>query len=97
MESGNKPDDNSNLPPLISAEEIDSMSSGDESDSEPSSTDMLEDICDNNQYCLSINSREARYKIRGHIKQGQAGWKRALLSTRNMGKGLHTVFKAVVN
>ena len=31
------------------------------------------------------------------IKQGQADQKGALLFTRNMGKGLHKVFKSVVN
>ena len=39
------------------------MSSGDEYDTEPMSADLLEDICDRSQYHLSINSREARYKI----------------------------------
>ena len=31
------------------------------------------------------------------IKQSQAGWKGAFLSMGNMSKGLHKVFKAVVN
>ena len=58
---------------------------------------MLEDISDSNQSHPSINRREARYKIRNIIKQGQLEWKGALLSTLNMGKGLHKLFKAVVN
>ena len=31
------------------------------------------------------------------MKQSRAEWKGELLSTRNMGKGLHKDFKAVVN
>ena len=61
------------------------------------STDMLEDICDVSQYHLSINRRDVHYKIHNCIKRGQAEYKGALLSTRNMGKGLHTVFKTIVN
>ena len=59
------------MPPLISEEEMDTMSSGNESDAEPMHTDMLEYICDIAQSHLSINSREACYKIRDSIKQGQ--------------------------
>ena len=73
------------------------MSSGDYSGAETMSTDMLEDICNGSQSHLSINRIEAHYKIRDHIKRGQAQWKGALLSTQNMGKGLPKVFKAVVN
>ena len=83
--------------PLIIEEEIDAVSSGDESDAEPMSTDMLEDIFESSQSHLSINMREVRYKIRYLIKQRQAEWKGALLSMRDMGEGLHKVFKAVVN
>ena len=73
------------------------MSSGDESDAEPMSTDILEDIRDGIQSHPSINRGEARYKILDRFKQIQAEWKEALLSTRNMGKGLHKLFKDVVN
>ena len=45
------------------------MSSGDESDAELISTDMLEDIRDVSQSHPIINRREALYKIRGHFKQ----------------------------
>ena len=54
------------------------------------STDMLESR-------PNINRREARYRIRDSIKQGQAECKGDLLSTQNMGKGLHKLFKAVVH
>ena len=58
---------------------------------------MLKYICDGIQYHHIINRREARYNICDTIKQRQVYWKGALLSTRNMGKCLHKLFKAVVN
>ena len=61
------------------------------------STDMLEDIHDISQYHPSIHWLEVRYKICGSIKQRQMEWKGALLSTQNMGKVLHKLFKAIVN
>ena len=76
---------------------IDAMSLGDESDAEPMSTQMLEDIRDGNQSHPRVNRRDALYKICDCIKQIQAEWKGALLSTQNMGKYLHKAFKAVVN
>ena len=51
------------------------MSSGDESDGEPMSTDMLEDIRNRSQYHSRLNRREARYKIFNCFKQRQAEWK----------------------
>ena len=57
---------------------------------------MLEDICDGSKSHQSVNIRESRYNIRDHIKQGQTECKGALLSVRNMGKGLHKLFKAVL-
>ena len=59
--------------------------------------EMLEYIRDGSQSFPRMNRREARYKIHDCIKQGKAEWKEALLSTQNMGKVLHKVFKAVVN
>ena len=85
------------MPPLISEEEIDVMDSDDESDNEPISTKMLEDICDGNTSNPNVNTRKARYKIRDHIKLMKTEQKCMLLSTRNMGKGLHKVFKDFVN
>ena len=41
----------------------------DESDAEPMSTEMLEDIFDGSQYHPIINSREACYRIRDRFKQ----------------------------
>ena len=51
------------------------------------STDMLEDICDGSQTHLNVNKREARYKIRDHVRQKESQWKGALRATRKMGKG----------
>ena len=96
-ESGNESDEDSNKPSLISEEKIDAMSSGDDSDTEPISTEMLEDIRDSSQSHPVINSRYARCKIHDRIRQGQAECKGSLLSTRKMGKGLHKVFRAIVN
>ena len=76
---------------------MDVMSSGDKYDAEPMPTDMSEDICDGSKSHMSIDRREVRYKIRDHIKRVQLEWNGALLSTQNMGKVLHKVFKAVVN
>ena len=47
---------------------MDTMYSGDESDDDPMSTEMLEDICDGRQSHPDVNRREARYKVRDCIK-----------------------------
>ena len=54
---------------------MDAIYSGDGSDNEPMSTDMLEDIRDGSQSHPIINRREAHYKIRDFIKRIQAEWK----------------------
>ena len=46
------------------------IDSGDESEDEPMSTKMLEEINDGSQYHLRVNRRELRYKICDLIKQG---------------------------
>ena len=69
----------------------------DESGAEPLSTDMLEDVFDDSQSHPSINSREAWYKICDCNKRGHEECKGELLSTWNMCKGLHKVFRADVN
>ena len=76
--------------------EMYAIDSGDESYDEPISTEMLEDIRDGSQYHPNVNRREASYKICVHIKQIQSEQKGVLKATRNMGKGLHKVFKTVV-
>ena len=72
------------------------MDYGDESYHDIISTEMVEDICEGSQSHLNVNQREARDKIRDRIKQRQLEWKEALKATRNMGKGLHKLFKTVV-
>ena len=73
------------------------MSLVDESDTEPMTKDMLEDILDGSQYHPIINRIEARYKIRYIINQRRVEWKGELLSMLNMGKGSQQLFKAAVN
>ena len=72
------------------------MDSGDESDDDPMSMEMLGDIRDGSQSHPDGIRRHARYKIRDIVKQRKLGWKGALHATRNMGKGLHKVFKTFV-
>ena len=81
---------------MMSEQDMDAINSGDELDHDIISTEMLEDICDRSQTHPNVNRREARYKIRNHIRQIQLEWKGALESTRSMGKGLHKVFSTVV-
>ena len=75
--------------PLFIEAEMDTMSSGYESDDESMSTDMLKSIREGSQYHPIINRIEARHKIRDHFKQIRAEWKGHLLSTQNMRKVLH--------
>ena len=96
-ERGNNSDGNSIFPPLISEEEMDDMSSGDEYDAEPMYTEMLKYIRDGSQFHLSVNMSKSHYKIHDHIKRSQVEYEGALLSTQNMDKGLNKVFKALVN
>ena len=67
-ESGDKPDDNSVMSPLLSKEEMDVMDSGDESNDDTMSKETLEEICDISQSHMDINRREAHNKIRDCIK-----------------------------
>ena len=80
----------------MSEQDMDVINSGDESDHDIISTEMLEDNIDGSQTHLDINRREARYKIRDGIMQSQSEWKGALKATKIMGKGLHNVFSIVV-
>ena len=45
----------------------------------------------------NINARYARLKIRDHIRQSKNEYKGAEISSEKIVKGLHKVFKAVVN
>ena len=75
---------------------MDAINSGDESDHDLISTEMLEDIHEGSQTHPNVNGREARYKIRDCIRKRQSEWKLALKSTQSMVKGLHKVFSTVV-
>ena len=75
---------------------MDAMDSGDNSDHDTISMDMLGKNCDRSQSHPNINKIEARYKICDCIRQRQSEWKVELKATRNMGKGSHKVFKTVV-
>ena len=75
---------------------MDAMDSGDGSDDDTISTEMLEEISDRSQSHPNFNRIEACYGIRDCIKQRQLEWKGSLKATRNMVEGLHKVFKTVV-
>ena len=75
---------------------MENLDSSDESDHDLISTEMLHDIRDGSQTHPNINKREAHYKIRDRVRQGQSEWKGALKSTRSMGKIIHKVFKTSV-
>ena len=72
------------------------MDSYDESDHDPISTEMLEDILDGSQSHPNLNRRDAHNKIRDSIKQGQSEWNGPLKATQNMGKGLPKLFNTSV-
>ena len=63
------------MPPLLIEEEMYAMDSGDKSDHDLISTDILENICDGSQSHPNFNQREARYKICDRIRQRQMEWK----------------------
>ena len=76
-ESGDK---SNNESVIMSEQDMDAINSGDESDHDVISTDMLEDICDGSQTHLNINRREARYKICDCIRE-KIGMERAFKAT----------------
>ena len=57
---------------MMSEQDMDAMNSGDESDHDLISTEMLEGIRDGSQTHPNFNRREARYKIRNRFRQRQA-------------------------
>ena len=71
-ESSDGSDNNPIMPTLLSEEEMDAMDSGDESDHDIISTDMLETNYDGSQSHPNINRRESRFKILDYIKQRQS-------------------------
>ena len=89
-------DESDNKSIMMSEQDMENINSGDESDHDLISTEMLEDISDGSQTHPNVNIIEARYKIRDLIRQRQSQWKGALKATQNMVKGLHKVFSTVV-
>ena len=81
---------------MMSEQDMDAINSGDESDHDIISTEILEDICDGSQTHLKVNRRKTHYKIRDRIRQRQSEWKGDLKATQIMGKCLHKVFSNVV-
>ena len=67
-ESGDKSDNKSIM---MSEQDMENLDYSVESDHDLISTDMLQDICDGSQTHPNVNKREARYKIRDRISQGQ--------------------------
>ena len=76
-------------------QDMENINSGDESDHDLISTEMLQDIRYGIQTHPNVNKREARYKIRDRIRQRQLEWKGSLKDTQSMGKGLHKVFSTI--
>ena len=68
-ESGDK-SDNSSI--MMSEQDMENTNSGDESDHDLISTEMLEEICDGSQTHPKLNKRESRYKIHDHIRLRQS-------------------------
>ena len=77
-------------------QDMENINSGDESDHDIISTEMLEDICVRSQTHPNVDIKEACYKIRDCIRQRQSEWKGALKATQSTGKGLHKVFSTLV-
>ena len=66
---------------MMSEQDMDAMNYGDESDHDLISTEMIVEICYVSQTHLNVNRREARYKIRDHIRHRKPERKGALKST----------------
>ena len=80
----------------MSEQDMDAMNSGDDSDHDDISTEMLEYIRDGSQTHLNVNKREAHYKICDRVRKKELQWKGALKATQSMGKCLHKVFSTIV-
>ena len=57
---------------MMSEQDMENINSGDESDNDLISTEMLGDIRGVSQTHPKVNRREARYKILDHISQRQS-------------------------
>ena len=81
---------------MMSKQDMENLDSGEQSDHDLISTEMLEDIRGGSQTHPNVNRREARYKICDRISQRQSDCKGALKATQGMVKGLHKVFSTLV-
>ena len=81
---------------MMNKQDMENLNGKEKFDDDLISTETLHDICDGNQTHPNIDKREARLKIRDHIKQKKLQWKGELKATRNMGQGLHKVFSTIV-
>ena len=81
---------------MMSEQDMENISSGDDSDYDFISTEMLEEIRYGIQTHPNVNIKEAHYKIRDRIMQRQSERKGALKATQSTGKVLHKVFSTVV-
>ena len=60
-------------------------------------TNDIKEIWYGNYVHPEINTRDTRLKIRECIRKIRSEWKGVELSEKRMGKGLHKLFKDVVN
>ena len=60
-------------------------------------SNTIKDIWDISQIHSDINAIDAGLKIHDHIKQAKSKWKVVEFSVKSIGKGLHKLFKAVLN
>ena len=81
---------------MMNKQDMENLDSNENSDYDLISTEMLEDIRDGTQTHPNVNKREARYKIRDRVRQKESQRRGALKDTRNMGKGLHKLFRTIV-
>ena len=73
-------DESNNKLIMMSEQDMGAMNSGDDSDHDYISTEMLEYIRDRSQTLPNIKRREARYKIRDRIRQKTTRMERSVKS-----------------
>ena len=81
----------------MSEQDMDNLEEKEKFDDYLISTETFHDIRDGNQTHPNIDKREARLKIRDHIKQQKSEWKGVLRATHKMGKFLHKVFRTILS
>ena len=74
-------DDYDNESIMMNKQDTEDTNSGDESDHDLISTEMLEEIRDGSQTHSNVNRGEASYKIRDHIRKRQLECKGELKAT----------------